>query len=169
MSDVFHKDVPDDFIDLIFAEMERNPKHVFQVLTKRAERLRRYINRRYRSARCPSHIWIGVSVESLDYQWRAQMLRESNAFVRWISAEPLLEPLDTIDLSNIDWVVVGGESGPGARVLNIEWIRVLRDRCRKAGIAFFFKQWGRVSKKHGGEEAVLDGRRWLQYPKRAAA
>lgn len=172
MSDLFHKDVPDAYIDRIFDEMEKNERHVFQVLTKRAERMKRYVNKRYAHEPCPSHIWLGVSVENMDYAWRAKMLRETHASIRWISAEPLIGSLDELNLDDIDWLVAGGESGPGARPMSAEWVRELRDNCKAAGVKFFFKQWGGVTKKGGGENARLDGRRWIQYPfkktKRAA-
>jgi protein gp37 len=164
MSDLFHKDVPDSYIDLVFHEMERNERHVFQVLTKRAERMRRYVNKRYPGAPCPGHVWLGVSVENLDYAWRAKMLRITNASLRWISAEPLIGPLDGLDLADVDWLVAGGESGPGARPMHPTWVADLRDRCIANGVAFFFKQWGGERKKGGGKDAVLNGRRWLQYP-----
>lgn len=164
MSDLFHRDVSDSFIDLVFDEMERNDRHTFQVLTKRAERMKRYVNRRYKTKLCPPHIWLGVSVENLDYAWRAKMLKETNASVRWISAEPLIGSLVGLDLGGVDWLVAGGESGPGARPMDPQWARELRDRCLAEGVAFFFKQWGGETNKGGHDEAVLDGRRWLQYP-----
>jgi protein gp37 len=164
MSDLFHRDIPDTFVDHVFDEMERNSRHTFQILTKRAERMRRYVNKRYKEKACPSHIWLGVSVENVDYAWRVAMLRETNATVRWISAEPLIGALDALDLAGIDWLVAGGESGPGARRMDAAWVRVLRDRCRREGVAFFFKQWGGVNNKGGHDDAVLDGRRWIQYP-----
>jgi protein gp37 len=166
MSDVFHKDVPDAFIDRIFDEMERNAHHVFQVLTKRAERMKRYANKRYEGSSCPAHIWLGVSVENIDYAWRAKMLKETAATVRWISAEPLIGSLSDLQLAGIDWLVAGGESGPGARAMDAQWVRELRDRCKAEGVKFFFKQWGGETKKGGGDKARLDGRRWTQYPNR---
>ena len=156
MSDLFHKDVPDEFIEQVFATMYTGShcphRHTFQVLTKRPERMRRIVRRIYdgwserlvphaRPSR-PSGIWLGVSIESNDYAWRADMLRETPAALRWISAEPLLGPLDRVDLTGIDWVVVGGESGRGARPMHPSWARDLHDRCVASGIAFFFKQWG---------------------------
>jgi protein gp37 len=127
--------------------------------------MKRYVNKRYRSKpRAASHIWFGVSVENVDYAWRVQMLQQTNATVRWISAEPLLGTLADIDLDGIDWLVAGGESGPGARPMHASWVRELRDRCNAEGVAFFFKQWGGETGKGGGEDAVFDGRRWLQYP-----
>ncbi len=172
MSDVFHKDVPDVFIDRVFGEMERCGQHVFQVLTKRAERMKRYVNKRYKGSSCPPHIWLGVSVENMDYAWRAEMLRATAATVRWVSAEPLIGSVSGLELDGIDWLVAGGESGPGARPMDAQWVRELRDQCKIAGVKFFFKQWGGETKKGGGEQATLDGRRWTQYPskktKRAA-
>jgi len=165
MSDLFHRDIPDEFIGRIFDEMERNERHVFQVLTKRAERMKRFVNRRYSNAKCPAHVWLGVSIENIDYAWRETMLRGTNAAVRWISAEPLIGSLAKLDLDGIDWLVAGGESGPGARPMQEAWVRELRDRCVAAKrVAFFFKQWGGVRKKRGGAEALLDGRRWTEYP-----
>ena len=164
MSDLFHKEIPTAYIDLVFDEMERNARHVFQVLTKRAERMKRYVNKRYTMKSCPTHIWLGVSVENLDYTWRAKMLQATNASIRWISAEPLIGPLDGLDLAGINWLVAGGESGPGARVMEEAWVADLRDLCSANCVTFFFKQWGGELKKRGGEAAILDGRRWLEYP-----
>lgn len=168
MSDLFHKDIPDAFVDRIFDEMERNERHIFQVLTKRAERMKRYVSKRYKNGSCPPHIWLGVSVENLDYAWRAKMLAETNATVRWISAEPLIGSLKRLSLAGIDWLVAGGESGPGARQMEAQWVRELRDRCKAEGVRFFFKQWGGEVKKGGGKDATLDGRRWAQYPYKKA-
>jgi protein gp37 len=164
MSDLFHRNISDEFIDRVFDEMERNARHKFQVLTKRAERMKRYVNKRYKKTPCPANIWLGVSIENADYAWRAKMLRQTNAIVRWISAEPLLGSLVDLDLDGIAWLVAGGESGSGARRMDPSWVRQLRDKCRALEVAFFFKQWGGVTKKGGGEKAVLDGRRWMEYP-----
>jgi protein gp37 len=164
MSDLFHRDISDAFVDRVFDEMERNKRHIFQILTKRAERMKRYVNKRYTTDPCPVHVWLGVSVENRDYAWRVKMLSEANAATRWISAEPLLGSLTDLDLGGLDWLVAGGESGPGARPMDPSWVRELRDRCVADRVAFFFKQWGGVTKKGGGEDAVLDGRRWLEYP-----
>jgi protein gp37 len=165
MSDVWHVDVGDDYIDRIFDVMEREHRHTYQVLTKRSERMYRYVNRRYPGEPCPSHIWLGVSVENNDYAWRVDHLRRANASVRFISAEPLLGPLDRVSLDRIDWVIAGGESGPGWRAMDLNWIRDLRDRCNAQGTAFFLKQLGGpASRKRGGIEAVVDGRRWTEYP-----
>jgi len=164
MSDLFHRDVSDEVIDAHFEMMERVDRHVYQVLTKRSERMRRYLIRRYPDAPCPPHIWIGVSCENSDYAWRVDDLRRSNLSVRWISAEPLLGTLAGVSLDGIDWVVAGGESGKGARSMDLDWARELRDRCVADGIAFFLKQLGGEFRKRGKEEAVLDGRRWTEYP-----
>jgi len=164
MSDVFHRDIPDVYIDAIFGAMEGNPRHTFQVLSKRAERMRRYVNKRYPNEPCPAHIWLGVSVEDARVGWRADMLRRTNVSVRWISAEPLLGSLASVSLDGIAWVVAGGESGRGARPMELDWARELRDRCVENGIAFFLKQLGGDFHKRGKDEAILDGRRWTQYP-----
>jgi protein gp37 len=167
MSDLWHVAVPDEYINRIFDVMEREDRHVYQILTKRSERMMRYLNKRYSKEPCPRHVWIGVSIESNDYAWRADQLRKANATVRFVSAEPLLGPLDRVSLERIDWLITGGESGRAWRAMDLDWVRDLRDRCRANGIAFFLKQLGGSSpmKKRGGEEAVLDGRRWTQYPR----
>lgn len=164
MSDVWHRDVPDATIEAIFDAMEATPRHTYQILTKRSERMRRYVNARYRVQPAPVHIWVGVSVENNDFAWRVDDLRRANVTVRFVSAEPLLGPLDRVDLTDIDWLIAGGESGPGARPMDPAWARKLRDRCTANGTAFFLKQLGGERKKRGGEEAVLDGRRWTEYP-----
>jgi protein gp37 len=162
MSDLFHKDVPKDFIDRVFATMEQANWHVFQVLTKRSSLMRRYVNERYGQRTAPSHIWLGVSVEDRKALTRLTHLRQARASVRFISFEPLLEDLAEIDLTNIHWAIAGGESGPGARAVMPQWIRSIRDQCKSQTVAFFFKQWGgRTSKTRGNR---LDGRHWLQYP-----
>ena len=159
MSDLFHKDVTDDFLKKVFATMNQTPQHTYQVLTKRGDIL---------LAKNPiltwsSNIWQGVSVENDKYIQRIDDLRKTNAHVKWLSLEPLLGPLQNLDLTGIDWVVVGGESGPGARPMDPDWVRDLRDQCQKAKVPFFFKQWGGVNKKKAGRE--LDGRTWDEYPK----
>lgn len=159
MSDLFHADVPDEYIDRVFDLMDGLDRHVFQVLTKRPERMRRYLRKRYLLAPAPKHVWLGVSVESNEFAWRANMLRESNATVRFLSVEPILGPIDRVALDAIDWVIVGGESGPGYRSADPQWIRDVRDRCLDAGISFFFKQW---HKKNTGR--MLDGRTWNDLP-----
>jgi protein gp37 len=158
MSDLFHKSVPLDFVLKVFDVMNRADWHTYQVLTKRSDRLREA------SARLPwsPHIWMGVSVETEQYQARIDDLRETGAIVKFLSLEPLLGPLPNLDLKGIDWVIVGGESGPGARPMDPDWVRGIRNQCRKTGVPFFFKQWGGVQKKKNGRN--LDGRTWDQLP-----
>jgi protein gp37 len=159
MSDLFHSVVPNDFIDLVFEQMEMAPWHTYQVLTKRPERLRRYVSGRYGSIGVPKQIWLGTSVENNDYAWRVDMLRQCNATTRFLSIEPMLGPVDAVSFSGIAWIIVGGESGPHKRLMNGEWVRDVRDRCVAAHIPFFFKQW---HKGKTGRE--LDGRTWDQMP-----
>lgn len=162
MSDLFHKGVPKEFIDEVFTTMEQAHWHVFQVLTKRSSLMRRYVNERYAGGVAPPHIWIGVSVEDRRALVRLAHLKQARASVRFISFEPLLEDLLSLDLTDIHWAIAGGESGPGARTVMPEWIRSIRDQCKAQRVAFFFKQWGgRTSKANGNR---LDGRHWLQYP-----
>ena len=162
MSDLFHKNVPADFVDLVFATMEEADHHVFQVLTKRSSLMRRYVNARYRDRTAPDHIWLGTSVENNSKISRIRHLRETNAVVRFLSLEPLLAPIDDLDLEGIHWVIVGGESGPGARPIKVEWVREIRDKCLDAGVPFFFKQWGGFRPKSGGR--ILDRREWDEWP-----
>jgi protein gp37 len=177
MSDLFHKDVPDEFIGSVFATMAEAVfcpyRHTFQILTKRPERMRRLLPLVWETAEprggaalevVMRGVWLGVSIESNDYAWRAGMLRETPARVRFLSIEPLLAPVDHVNLDRIDWVIVGGESGPGARPMNLDWARDVRDRCVAAGIPFFFKQLGGVRDKRANEKAVLDGETWTQMP-----
>lgn len=158
MSDLFHETVPLEFIQRVFATMHETPQHTYQILTKRAERLREL------SAilEWPKNLWMGVSVENADYQFRIDHLRHTGAKIRFLSLEPLLGPLDDLDLERIDWVIVGGESGPGARAINPAWVRSIRDQCIRADVAFHFKQWGGVTKKKAGR--ILDGKTWNQFP-----
>jgi protein gp37 len=158
MSDLFHRDVPDEYIYRVFDSMLRAPWHRFQVLTKRSRRLAMLAPR----LPWPSHVWAGVSIESEQFVWRADHLRDVAAAVRFISAEPLLGPLDRLDLSAIDWVITGGESGPKHRECDPNWVRSIRDRCIEARIAFFHKQWGGLRPKSGGR--TLDGRTWDEMP-----
>jgi len=167
MSDLFHKEVPREFIDRVFDTMERADWHVFQVLTKRSSLMRDYLRRRYGDGLAPSHIWLGVSVEDAASAARIEHLRQAPVLVRFISAEPLIGPIGSVDLSRIHWVIAGGESGPGARPMQIEWAREVRDLCAKQGVAFFFKQWGGIRPKSGGRS--LDGREWNELPMNAAA
>ncbi len=144
MSDLFHPEVPGSFIEDVWEVMETASEHTFQVLTKRPQRMAQVVDRLYGipdDLPIPN-IWLGTSIESNRYAFRADHLRATPAAVRWISAEPLLGPLDELDLEGIDWLVAGGESGPGARPMHPAWVRDLRDRCAAAGVPFFFKQWG---------------------------
>jgi protein gp37 len=163
MSDLFHADVPESYIEQVFDVMVRAPQHTYQVLTKRAERLARLALR----LPWPPQIWIGVSVESPKYAWRVDYLRTPPAAVRFVSAEPLLEPLPNMNLDGIHWLIAGGESQPGARPAATAWFEDLRDQCRHAGVAFFLKQLGGHPSKRGGEKAVLDGCRWIEMPPRS--
>ena len=159
MSDMFHADVPLPFIQQAFDVMSRASWHQFQILTKRSERLLsvdRYLN-------WQPHIWMGVSVENARFQYRIDELRAAHAHVKFLSLEPLLGPLPDLNLRDIDWVIVGGESGPHARPMAPSWVSDIRDQCRDAGVAFFFKQWGGVFKSRTGRE--LEGRTWDQMPR----
>lgn len=163
MSDLFHKDVPTDYIERVFGVMRRANWHRFQVLTKRSDILKKL------SAILPweSHIWMGVSVESKDYCFRIDDLRETGAHIKFLSLEPLLGPLENLNLAGIDWVIVGGESGPGARRMQKEWVLDIRDQCVRAGVPFFFKQWGGTNKKKSGR--MLENRVWNEMPTSAVA
>lgn len=158
MSDMFHARVPREFILQAFDVMRRAHWHRFQVLTKRADRLMSL------SEELPwaDNIWMGVSVESESYTYRIGHLRETGASIKFLSLEPLLGPLDDLRLDGIDWVIVGGESGPGARLMNPDWVISIRNQCVEAGVPFFFKQWGGVWKKKFGR--ALEGRIWDQMP-----
>ena len=138
MSDLFHDDVPTDIIKRIFDTMNRAPIHTFQVLTKRAERLAQLAP----DLQWGSNIWMGVSIENQDTIFRADYLKQTDAHVKFISAEPLLSPLPNLDLQGIDWLIVGGESGPGSRPMLEAWVMELKSKCEESGTAFFFKQWG---------------------------
>lgn len=194
MSDLFHEEVPDDFIRQVFDVMGKAEQHTFQVLTKRPRRLPRlFRDLDGRTTPIPVHpnVWMGTSIENDKYTFRARHLRETPAAVRFLSCEPLLGPLPTLNLDGIDWVIVGGESGPKARPMHPDWARDIRDRCVEADVPFLFKQWGewrpfqedddptkgqlfngdgtdslasiiRVGKHHAGRE--LDGRTWDEYP-----
>jgi protein gp37 len=158
MSDLFHEDVPLAYIEQVFEVMGRARHHTFQILTKRHERLAELAG----ALIWHPNVWMGVSIENRRFVHRADYLREVDAAVRFISAEPLLGSLDGLDLSGIDWLIAGGESGPGHRPVKIEWLRELRDRCLDEDIAYFFKQWGGHRPKSGGR--VLDGQTWSQMP-----
>jgi protein gp37 len=158
MSDLFHKDVPDSYILRVFDVMNRAPWHIFQILTKRSARLARLGP----SLPWASHIWVGVSVETNKYAWRVDQLRKVPSHVRFISAEPLLGPLDKVKLDGIHWVITGGESGSHHRPCDIDWVRDIRDRCLTEGVAYFHKQWGGRTPKANGR--LLDGRTWDELP-----
>ncbi len=158
MSDLFHTDVPVQFVKTVFATMNLASDHQFQVLTKRARRLPRIA---YQLDWSPN-IWMGVSIEDQRYKWRIDCLREVPAAVRFLSIEPLIGSIGELNLSGIDWVIVGGESGPGARPLNPEWVRDIQLQCAELKVPFFFKQWGGVNKKATGR--MLDGRTWDEFP-----
>jgi protein gp37 len=162
MSDLFQKNVSRDFVDHVFDTMEKADWHTFQVLTKRSSLLSAYLKSRYKNVLAPSHIWCGVSIEDAQAKSRIAQLGIAPASVRFLSLEPLLGPLGQLNLAGVDWVIVGGESGPGARVMHADWVRSIRDQCLAQGVAFFFKQWGGVRPKSGGR--TLDNREWNEYP-----
>ena len=162
MSDLFHKAVDRRFIDHIFDAMEVADWHVYQVLTKRSSLMRRYVNHRYSGHKVPKHIWLGVSVEDSVQRGRIDHLQKVNSDARFISFEPLLGPIGSVDLSDVAWAIVGGESGPNARSMKPSWATELRDRCEEYGVAFFFKQWGGARPKSGGR--LLDGQEWNGFP-----
>jgi protein gp37 len=158
MSDLFHKDVPLEFIQQIFKTMNETPQHTYQILTKRPERLLElspFLD-------FTPNIWVGTSVENERVTFRIDLLRKVPAQIRFLSCEPLIGPLDNLNLDNIHWVIVGGESGPGARPMKAEWVRSIRDQCRQQNVAFFFKQWGGVQKHRTGR--ILDNRTYDEYP-----
>ena len=158
MSDLFHENVPVDFILRVFEVMSNADWHTFQVLTKRSNRLLELNSQ----LNWPDNIWMGVSVECLDYTFRIDHLRQTNAQIKFLSLEPLLGPLPDLNLTNIHWVIVGGESGPGARPIQKSWVRDLLNQCQRKEVPFFFKQWGGLNKKKTGRE--LDGRTWDEMP-----
>lgn len=171
MSDLFHESVPFDFIDKVFDVIRATPRHTYQILTKRADRMATYFSARV----VPGNAWLGVSVENVRHGLpRVDRLRSVDARVRFLSVEPLLEDIGTLDLRDIHWVIVGGESGPKARPMEEAWVEGIRLQCERDGVAFFFKQWGgwgadgkRRAKKHNGRE--LHGKTWDQMPSEAAA
>jgi protein gp37 len=158
MSDLFHKDTPEEFILRVFDVMQRASWHVFQVLTKRSDRLLKLSSK----IDWPDNVWMGVSVERADYSFRIDHLQQTGAKVRFLSLEPLLGPLEKLNLEDIHWVIVGGESGPGARPLKEAWVTGIRDQCLVAGVPFFFKQWGGVFKRRNGR--ILQGQTWDEMP-----
>jgi len=157
MSDLFHDEVPLSFIRDVFDVMADTPQHQFQILTKRSKRLRQVAD----ELMWPANVWMGVSVETQRYAFRVDHLRDVPATIRFVSAEPLIGPLE-LDLAGVDWLIVGGESGSGARPIDASWVRSLRDQSEEASVAFFFKQWGGRTPKAGGRE--LDGRKWDEMP-----
>lgn len=166
MSDLFHEDIPDSFLDEVFSVVTKTPQHTYQILTKRAERLPLYFSNR----KCPQNVWLGVSVEDRAFGLpRVESLRQVDANIRFLSVEPLLESLGNINLEGIQWVIVGGESGPKARPMQKEWVDEIRIKCETENVAFFFKQWGgwgvdgkKRAKKENGRE--LHGRIWDAMP-----
>ena len=163
MSDLFHKAVPIDFVQSVFEVMNQASQHTFQVLTKRPGRVKQ-IDARLDWA---PNIWLGTSIESERWLDRLDRLKATGASTKFLSLEPLLRPLPDLDLSGIDWVIVGGESGPGARPMDAEWVREIRDNCVDSNVPFFFKQWGGVFKKRTGR--TLDGRTWDEMPQPVSA
>jgi len=158
MSDLFHKNVPTDFIEKVFTVMKDNPQHVFQVLTKRADRLMELSSQLY----WPHNIWMGVSVEDQRVVHRIDRLRHTGAMVKFLSLEPLIGPLPNLNLTGIHWVIVGGESGHTPRPMQPDWVLDIQDQCKKGNVSFFFKQWGGKNKKESGR--LLKGRTWDDMP-----
>ena len=167
MSDLFHEDMPDEWRDQAFAIMALADHHIYQVLTKRPHIMRDYLSGHSSLQPLAPHIWLGVSVENADHMDRIDILRDTpTGGPRFLSLEPLLGPLPDLNLDGIDWVIVGGESGPRHRPVEADWVRDIRDQCIAAGVAFFFKQWGGHTPKAGGH--LLDGEEWHQMPDRGA-
>jgi protein gp37 len=158
MSDLFHPEVPFPFIDQIFNIMGKAYWHQFQILTKRSERLLEIND----MIIWPQNVWIGVSVEEDKYTYRIEHLQKSGGAVKFLSLEPLLGPLSNLSLTGIDWVIVGGESGPGARQMKEDWVLEILQQCREVNVPFFFKQWGGINKKRAGR--LLQGKEWNDYP-----
>jgi protein gp37 len=158
MSDLFHEKVPDEFILKVFNIINKTPQHQYQILTKRAERLAEISS----LINWSRNVWMGVSVENKHYIHRIDYLKMTGAFIKFLSIEPMLGPIPEMELNGIDWVIVGGESGPGARPMQYEWAIDIRNQCQSANVPFFFKQWGGINKKKAGR--VLDGKIWNQMP-----
>ena len=163
MSDLFHEDIEDEFIMSVFDVMRRASWHQFQVLTKRAQRLEQLAP----EIQWPENVWMGVTVENQQCAWRIESLRATGAETKFLSMEPLLGPVSDMDLTNIDWVIVGGESGPGSRPMKEEWILSIKEQCDDSDTLFFFKQWGGVNKKKAGR--LLQGQTWDEMPESARA
>ncbi len=159
MSDLFHEDVPLDFIQQVFEVMKQASWHTFQVLTKRSDRLAILSSQ----IEWPENVWMGVSVEDSNYRFRIDHLRQTNSKIKFLSLEPLLGPIPEMDLRNIDWVIVGGESGPKSRRMEENWVIEIKNQCKEANVAFFFKQWGGMNKKRTGR--LLEGKTWDEMPK----
>jgi protein gp37 len=159
MSDFFHEEISDESRDRALLTIKRTPQHAYQILTKRS-----YIMKRYgdRIGEFPRNLWLGVSVEDARFKFRMEHLREAEAGTKFLSIEPLIGAVGKLDLDGIDWVIVGGESGPNHRPLNLDWAREVRDQCLNEGVAFFFKQVGGARPRSGGR--LLDGKEWNQYP-----
>jgi protein gp37 len=167
MSDMFHKGIPKNYVGRVFDVMERANTHTFQVLTKRSSTMRDFASERYGSLGPASNIWLGVSIEDAQNLVRLKHLKQTRAEIKFVSFEPLLGPIGDVDLRGIDWIIVGGESGPGARPIDPDWVRELRDIANRDGVAFFFKQWGGRTPKANGND--LDGRQWLEIPNKQKA
>ena len=162
MSDLFHKQIDRNYIDKVFSVMEEVDRHIYQILTKRSSLMLHYVRSRYNGGEVPKHIWLGVSVEDAMRKKRIEHLRQINSEARFISFEPLLGSIGKVDLSDIAWVIVGGESGPKARPMQESWAIELRDQCKKSKTAFFFKQWGGARPKSGGR--LLEEKEWNGFP-----
>jgi protein gp37 len=160
MSDLFHEEMPFELLKSIFDVMIDANWHIYQILTKRPQRMSRFISDYGRSI--PENVWIGVSVENSDWKHRIDVLRRISTRIRFVSFEPLLGSIGKIDLEGISWVIVGGESGPNHRLMSAEWVREIREQCVAFNVPFFFKQWGGLRPKSGGR--ILDGRTWDEYP-----
>jgi protein gp37 len=163
MSDLFHKEIPKAYIAAVFDTMEKANWHTYQVLTKRSSLLQKFLNDRYRDRAAPAHMWFGVSVEDEKAKTRIAHLQKANASIRFLSVEPLIGPIGKLSLQGIHWVIVGGESGPRARLMKEKWAVDVRNQCVKERVPFFFKQWGGRSPKSGGR--LLDGETWSQFPR----
>lgn len=162
MSDLFHKDIPIEYIDSVFQTMENAERHIFQVLTKRSTLMRDYLRRRYGNGLAPKHIWCGVSVEDHKATARVRHLIDAPIATRFLSIEPLLGPIGDLNVNGISWIIAGGESGPSARPMKPEWAIEVRNLCERNGIPFFFKQWGGRTPKSGGR--LLDGVEHNAFP-----
>lgn len=165
MSDLFHEDMPDEYLDQIFEIIKKTPQHTYQILTKRAENMFEY----FQNHNVTDNVWLGVTVENSSYIYRIDILRKIKATIKFVSFEPLIGPIDKIDLENIDWVIVGGESGNRARLIKPEWVNNIYLQCKKLNVPFFFKQWGtwgadgvKRNKKANGR--LFKNKEWLEYP-----